>query len=164
MNKLGIWAIAIAGAFVIGVLSANPVVEAVGGWQLAVEGLDARITALENQPAPESQLYEVSDTTVIPAGEFFGGTITITCLNGDFLKDRDPKVVTNPSVIEINPGVSKLTFGQVFEFDPESESTVGTSLARRVAVTGIPEFTNAGQPFGEPIEVTVTFACANPSS
>jgi len=28
MNKLGIWAIAIAGAFLIGILSANPIVEA----------------------------------------------------------------------------------------------------------------------------------------
>jgi len=37
MNKLGIWAIAIAGAFLIGILSANPVVEAVGGWQGALE-------------------------------------------------------------------------------------------------------------------------------
>jgi len=49
MNKLGIWAIAIAGAFVIGILSANPVVEAVGGWKQAVDGLDARITTLEGQ-------------------------------------------------------------------------------------------------------------------
>ena len=49
MNKLSIWTIAITGAFVIGVLSANPVVEAVGGWQPVVDGLDARITTLEGQ-------------------------------------------------------------------------------------------------------------------
>ncbi len=36
MNKLGIWGIAIVAAFVVGLLSANPVVEAVGGWQLAI--------------------------------------------------------------------------------------------------------------------------------
>jgi len=47
MNKLGIWAIAIAGAFVIGVLSANPVVEAVGGWQAAIAGHETRISELE---------------------------------------------------------------------------------------------------------------------
>jgi len=35
MNRLGIWAIAIAGTFLIWVLSANPVVESVGGWQQA---------------------------------------------------------------------------------------------------------------------------------
>jgi len=37
MNKLGIWAIAIVAAFVIGVLSANPVAEAVGGWKEALQ-------------------------------------------------------------------------------------------------------------------------------
>ena len=37
MNKLGIWGITIAAAFVIGVLSANPVVEGKGGWQGALE-------------------------------------------------------------------------------------------------------------------------------
>ena len=50
MNKT----IAIAGiisAFFVGILSANPVVEAVGGWQDAFGGLDTRITSLENQPA-----------------------------------------------------------------------------------------------------------------
>jgi len=47
MNKLGIWAIAIAGAFVIGVLSANPVVDAVGGWQAAIAGQEVRISELE---------------------------------------------------------------------------------------------------------------------
>ncbi len=37
MNKLGIWAIVVAGAFFVGVLSANPVVEAVGGEILSVD-------------------------------------------------------------------------------------------------------------------------------
>jgi len=36
MNKLGIWAIAIAGAFLIGAFTANPVVEAAGGWKEAL--------------------------------------------------------------------------------------------------------------------------------
>ncbi len=43
MDKLGIWAIAIAGAFVIGILSANPVVEAAGGWQAAFADLLSQI-------------------------------------------------------------------------------------------------------------------------
>ncbi len=63
MNKLGIWAIAIAGAFVIGILSANPVVEAVGGWQGAFDGLDARITELES-----STHTELSRTTFSVSG------------------------------------------------------------------------------------------------
>jgi len=62
MNKLGIWAIAIAGAFLIGVVSANPVTEAVGGWQLAFEGLDTRITTLEGDVAdPEVRLSELEE-------------------------------------------------------------------------------------------------------
>jgi len=61
MNKLGIGAIAIAGAFLIGVVSANPVVEAVGGWQGAFEeltvlitGLDERVTELEQSSSGSS--------------------------------------------------------------------------------------------------------------
>ena len=63
MNKLGIWVIAIAAAFVVGVLSANPVVEGASGWKQAFDDLlaqiisndvdiadnKARITDLENQ-------------------------------------------------------------------------------------------------------------------
>lgn len=56
MNKMGIWAIAIAGAFVIGILSANPVVEAVGGWKDAFAGLDTRVTVLENPPPIQKEI------------------------------------------------------------------------------------------------------------
>jgi len=48
MNKLGIWGIAIAGAFVVGILTANPVVEAVGGWKAAIAGHEARIAVIED--------------------------------------------------------------------------------------------------------------------
>jgi len=48
MNKLGIWGIAIAGAFFVGILSANPVVEAVGGWKAAIAGHEARIAVIED--------------------------------------------------------------------------------------------------------------------
>ncbi len=51
MNKLGIWVIAVAAVFVVGVLSANPVVEAVGGWQAAVEDLLAQITSNDSDIA-----------------------------------------------------------------------------------------------------------------
>jgi len=45
MNKLGIWGIVIAGAFFVGVFSANPSVEAVGGWKAAFDDLLAQITS-----------------------------------------------------------------------------------------------------------------------
>jgi len=49
MNKLGIWAIAIAAAFVIGVFSANPVVDAAGGQgdSLIVEALNQLTAAVQ---------------------------------------------------------------------------------------------------------------------
>jgi len=56
LNKLGIWAIAIVAAFVVGVLSANPVVEAAGGWKAAIESLVERVTDLENKPITITQL------------------------------------------------------------------------------------------------------------
>jgi len=52
MNKLGILAIAIAGAFLIGILSANPVVEAVGGWKPAVDDLQSQIDAITSLESP----------------------------------------------------------------------------------------------------------------
>jgi len=48
MNKLGIWAIAIAGAFVIGVLFTNPVVYGAGtGDNLIVEALNQITSAIQ---------------------------------------------------------------------------------------------------------------------
>ncbi len=60
MNKLGIWGIVIAAAFVVGVLSANPVVEAVGGWKAAIAGHETRITDLESQTVPPTY-WEIID-------------------------------------------------------------------------------------------------------
>jgi len=48
MNKLGIWAIVVAGAFFVGILTANPVVEAVGGWKFALdEHTDAHVEIIK---------------------------------------------------------------------------------------------------------------------
>jgi len=48
MNKLGIWAIAIAisGAFLVGIFSANPIVEAQGGWKAVFDDLQSQINAI----------------------------------------------------------------------------------------------------------------------
>ena len=46
--KKAILGIAIAGAFVIGIFSANPVVEAVGGWKAAIADHETRISEIEN--------------------------------------------------------------------------------------------------------------------
>ena len=65
MKKSILLGVAISSAFLIGIFSANPIVEAVGGWQPAVDGLDARITALEG----DASVYEVSVSTVILADQ-----------------------------------------------------------------------------------------------
>jgi len=64
MNKLGIWGLVIAVAFVVSVLSANPVVEAVGGWQNAFDGLDTRITDLESSEHTHPLVLRFLDTSV----------------------------------------------------------------------------------------------------
>jgi len=84
MNKLGIWAIAIAGAFVIGILSANPVVEAVGGWQAAIAGHETRISALEAGGSTTHMIVigpeefaiteSVSETPVKPGNQMWLGS------------------------------------------------------------------------------------------
>ena len=58
MKKTLLLGIAIAGAFVIGVLSANPVVDAAGGWKEAL-GLHEGDSSAHHD-IPESQVYEVS--------------------------------------------------------------------------------------------------------
>jgi len=82
MKKTILLGIAIASAFMIGILSANPVVEAVGGWQAAIAGHETRITDLENQPAGVTDFYTKS-----VSGGFSGGnnpgTLTADCDAGD---------------------------------------------------------------------------------
>jgi len=48
MNNYGILGIAIGVAFLMGVLTANPVVEAVGGWKAAIADHETRISEIEN--------------------------------------------------------------------------------------------------------------------
>ena len=81
MKKLGIWAIAIAAAFIIGVFSANPVVDAAkAGWQPVVADHEERITDLENQ-LPGAEIYTVTESREIPNGDLL--TVTLFCNEGD---------------------------------------------------------------------------------
>ncbi len=72
MNKLGIWAIAVAGTFLIGILSANPIVEAQSGWKAAVAALEEQI------PPPtywviEDDLAFALDALCDPGDRVIGG-------------------------------------------------------------------------------------------
>jgi len=83
MNKLGIWAIAIATAFVIGTLSANPVAEAVGGWKAAVADLQDQIDSL---PTSEPQIIKrTGQMTVAPGAE---QTVEVTCDDSEVLLEH----------------------------------------------------------------------------
>jgi len=62
MNKTILLGIAIATAFVIGILSANPVVEAVGGWKAAVADLQDQIDALIGGPVDADTLDSLDST------------------------------------------------------------------------------------------------------
>jgi len=115
MNK-AILGIVIAGAFVVGIFSANPVVEAVGGWQLAFEGLDTRITDLENQPVDPLNTYVKIQTgsppvqtafcdggdTVLSGGFNFGGGVSITFSTP---VDSNGNIITDEQTIPAGWGV-----------------------------------------------------------
>jgi len=159
MQKLGIWAIAIAGAFLIGVVSANPVSEAVGGWQPAVDGLDARITALEG----DSSVYEVSETITIQAGALTDGTVTLMCLAGDKVDSGEVNFVTVQAVF-VPDSVFLRDMDAVFIHDPASIDTVGNPiLAKRIGYTVLPELAGSGTPLGFNVDVTITILCLSPS-
>jgi len=57
MKRSLLLGVAISGVLIVGILSTNPVI-AVGGWQLAFDGLDTRITALEVSQPIEIMRFE----------------------------------------------------------------------------------------------------------
>jgi len=67
MNKLGIWATVTIGAFIFGLLSANPVVEAVEGWQGAIVELQEQIDNIP--PGPTVVTVQDTDNPVCAADE-----------------------------------------------------------------------------------------------
>ena len=144
MNKLGIWAIAIAGTFLIGILSANPIVEAQGGWKLAIDVITA-----------EQPVYEVSGVSVISAGTGTGSLVQLRCLEGDTFIDGERN-----TVLSLDPSLSwpvqRTGFIQVQESDPNLASTSGRVIGADVRANQ-----NGGQPPFD-VPVTITGLCLNP--
>ena len=171
MDKLGIWGIAIAAAFMIGVLSANPVVEAVGGWKAAFDDLQQQINEIELLPGPPgetgpqgpaapSNVYEVSDTITILEGDTTGGIITLECFEGDWLDSTSVNFVTVPDVFV--QGVASLNDKNArFILDPVSKLSTGEDLSKRIGYSVEPELFGTVAPI-EGIVVTVTIVCLNP--
>jgi len=169
MDKLGIWGIAIAAAFMIGVLSANPVVEAVGGWKAAFDDLQQQINEIELLPGPPgetgpqgpaapSNVYEVSDTITILEEDTTGGIITLECFEGDWLDSTSINFVTVPNVLELGSLNDK---NARFILDPVSQASTGESFSKRIGYSVEPELFGTVAPIGG-IVVTVTIVCLNP--
>jgi len=154
LNKLGIWAIVIVAAFVIGVLSANPVVEAAGGWKAAFDDLQNQIDNTSGQ------VYEVSALSVIPAGGTFGNTVQLRCLDGDRFLSAGPAAVlsVDPTIIDtyqigIRSASEDLVKTNIPGINTGNEMIIGYDL----------KATNDGEKPPFEIEVTVTILCLSPS-
>jgi len=145
MNKT-ILGIAIVGAFIVGILTANPVVEAVGGWQGAIEEITS-----------EQPVYEVSGISTILDGQQQGNEIQLRCLEGDWM-NMDPSfdIVTNPSIfgelLALNTPHDFIRAQPVTEFSSNSRF-----IGADVRVSTNP---NEVAPFE--FEATITILCLNP--
>jgi len=158
---LGIWGIAIASAFVIGVLSANPVVEAVGGWKFALDEHQSDDNA--HHDVPEAQVYEVSGVSVIPAGgtsDESGPEVQLRCLEGDRLISAGlPFTLTAEPIEDILANDVTVTHGANDDIKEFPINKISTQKIIGYDVT--PKRTGAIQLF--PITVTVSIMCLSPS-
>jgi len=161
MNKQVILGIAIATAFVIGVLSANPVVDAAGGWKEAL-GIHEGDNSAHHE-IPEAQVYEVSQTTKISAGELSNETLVLNCLAGDKVDSGEVNFVTVPPIFMAGTVVLQDT-DAVFTHDPASITSQGNpNLAKRIGYSVTPTLAGSGTPLGIPVDVTATIHCLSPS-
>jgi len=146
---MGIWAIAIATAFVIGTLSANPVVEAVGGWKEAL-GLHEGDSSAHHD-IPESQIYELSEIVTINAGSRFSSPYSLTCLSGDWLNIGSG--LQNSVALVADPVVQIRDANLDFIF----ESSI---FSKAIGLEGNAELQDM---HGFPVQVTATILCLSPS-
>jgi len=155
MNKTILFGIAIAVAFVVGVLSANPVVQAVGGWQAAVDDLQSQIDAISG-----TQVYEISGVSVIPEGEIEGPTYSIFCEDGDWLETSSSIVITS-----VEQSIDGLPF-TVFSFRTVilDDETPNVEPSKAIGLEVTPKITPTDQEAPFDLTVTTTGLCLSPSS
>jgi len=143
MNKLGIWAIAIVGAFVVGILSANPVVDAVGGWKEAIADLQNQIDNTSGQ------VYEVSLTVPIGIMDDSFKPFSLRCSEGDTMYVSNTIVSSLESVSD--PEAAGGGFGDL-SFLKDGNRNVGVE-GLAVGTLQLFEY-----------EITATILCLSPSS
>jgi len=109
-------------------------------------------------------VYEVSDSTVILAGETENETLTLLCDAGDWMDNTDNiNFVTSPPVFEQDISILHDT-NAMFVLDPASLSSTGIALSKRIGYSVLPQLLGSGTPFDFPVTVTVTILCNSPSS
>ncbi len=145
MNKLGIWAIAIAGAFLIGIFSANPVVEAVSGWQGAIEEITS-----------EQPVYEVSGVSVIHAGETLGNEVQLRCLEGDWLNGEGFPFSMKTEALIAGTGTRLFAISSGIHESDTSEVSISKLIGFDVSPF------NLGEPQSFDIKITVSGLCLDP--
>lgn len=151
MNKLGIGTF-VLGAFLVGFVLI-PTAEGAIGWN----------SFLKEVGFGHPEVYEVSDTIVIPAGVRSSDTITLRCEDGDWMDNTDNiNFVTDPAIFEEGISIIHDT-NAMFILDPASVATTGPTLSKRIGYTVLPELLGSGTPFGFPVEVTVTILCNSPT-
>jgi len=112
-------------------------------------------------------VYEVSQTVVISAGETDNGSLTLLCLDGDWLDSGEVDFVTDPVVFEtfLPAIVGFQDMNAVFIHDPASLSSTGNPiLSKRIGYSVLPQLVGSGTPVDIDVKVTVTILCLSPSS
>jgi len=161
MNKLGIWAIAIAGAFLIGIISANPVVDAVEDWNQAVDIKSSSATGPDkdkDKNKPKEAIYEVSANGIILEGEQFT-VVDLLCLDGDWLNDHSQQFG-----LTIVGDESTLPFNSVFAIADTILFEIRQAAFQPQKAIGIRAFVStegSDAPFDIPF--TITTLCLSPS-
>ena len=165
MIKTMLVGIAIAGAFLIGVVSANPMVEAVGGWKAAVADLQEQIDNTSGQ------VYEVSAVSVVPVenpggGNHKGNDVQLRCLEGDtFLINIDTtqKAVTLSfdAPIAVLDNELVIARGSIVEEFPFDTGNIARDFSKPIGWDGRAEQIRGFQAVDIP--VTITGLCVSPS-
>jgi len=120
LNKLGIWAIAIVAAFVVVILSANPVVEAAGGWKAAIEDLQNQIDNIELLEGPQGDKGDTGDTGPQGLTPTYWEIVDIFGNEGIVLCDLGDKIISGG--VKIRAGSSSLQGNEpIFNVGPNSD-------------------------------------------
>jgi len=119
---------------------------------------DCELLALINaiQGESETQVYEVSDTVVIEAGNIVSPSLSALCLTGDWMNVNDAFAnVRTASNLDLNPSVGIAGFG----FDLLREAG---SFTKIIGIGDGKVQLQSSQVFN--VEATVTILCFSPSS